>query len=757
MSNALIYTGSWKLMDDVTEVQMNISDKSVFVEPGDDPETIELQMGANPLVVSVIDNSKDKLTPVRAKSATIEIKTENGVDITTFTGGADSRFFVEIFIKNTGLFIFYGYLVTADIRQPFLPNMQTLVLTAVDGLGLISDVPLTDFDGINPTGKNKIINYLAWALSKTGLDLEIKCINNLRHGSGILTNQAAFSVAAQYIVIAGLHTDFFYAGQEIEITNSVSNDGIYRVTAVDNSGTVTVIYIDATITVIENTVGVVFTDTSSTTHFYDTVYLDAKTFESEIGECENCRTVIEKILGEDCVLTQYLGSWWIYRLDEYDENLFDVITFDPDGTPGAFTEDNDYGKAIGEMEALRFVLADCDLSRERELGFAKLKFNFQNALEVPCNIDFSRGTIISDTPTQKIYDLECWDKLYHNGTGDHPSAATIQLFVDYVDGYETSRYVKFYDNGVFNFIMSDEIPVSQGDKATIDVNRRMESNHGTGGSDYCVQLRLYGDNGTFWTHHGKNASASPDANTAYWQSCDSLFTTNQKLFVFEVSDDHNDTESIALYSGEVAAVPVSGYIKILVYTSALYGGTEDCFIEKVSFDYIPYINGSYQKYSGQHQKVLRGVDGYLNKRERDVYISDSPKKLFKCDMFLLVNGNYVLTTHFYPYNVFGSNYPGDGYCHPYGEHQIRSVFNQGVYANWVFDGSILGMTDEWPDIIHKYSITDAHATTSNRYFVVTGFDQNWKTGIMRCTLIEVYDRILGHVYSQQREFKYITG
>ena len=34
-------------------------------------------------------------------------------------------------------------------------------------------------------------------------------------------------------------------------------------------------------------------------------YLDAKTFEADAGERENCYTVLEKILGHDCFVTQY--------------------------------------------------------------------------------------------------------------------------------------------------------------------------------------------------------------------------------------------------------------------------------------------------------------------------------------------------------------------------------------------------------------------------------------------------------------------
>ena len=57
MSNALIYMGSWKLANDSTEVQVNIQDMTQFTNPGDDPLIIDLQMGASPLIISVIDSN----------------------------------------------------------------------------------------------------------------------------------------------------------------------------------------------------------------------------------------------------------------------------------------------------------------------------------------------------------------------------------------------------------------------------------------------------------------------------------------------------------------------------------------------------------------------------------------------------------------------------------------------------------------------------------------------------------------------------
>lgn len=767
MPNARIYRGTWLMMDDTTSVQVDIHDKSVYVFPGDDPEIIPFQTGGNPLVVSVIDNDRKKLTPIRAKQAKIEIMTENGIDITTFSSGPDNRFYVEI---TTGAnCIFKGFLIAADLSQTFLPHQQTLVLTAADGLGLLRDVPLTDFDGDNPVGKNKIIKYIAWALSKTGNDTSfIKAANNIRHGSGKLTNQALFSVAGQYIVTSGLHTDFFYVGQEITVTNSVSNNGTYRVTAVDNSGVVTTVYIDTTITTGEHTLGVVFTDTSSA-HFYETCYLDAKTFEKEIGESIDCREVLEIILGNDCFLTQYLGDWYIMRIDEYDENLFDFATFENDGTFDSFNEDYDLSKSIGSTEDLRFVNADCSVERERALGFAKLSYNYNSPLENPCNIDFSRGDLTATiSATEKRYELDCWT-LRAGFPGGYISAGGTTVYLKRIFNdlsYETERYIALTPRTVHEsgsaeptYIESEGIPVHEKDKFSASIQFRLPTNISTGGGNFRLfRFILAGDDGSYWIlGRPSDTSGSDDTQTWYDTAGWTLNTGRGKTTIDFDTVTETDWQTI---SWDAPPIPVDGTLYIWINQFNQLAGSDDdkdIYYSDLQFGYIPYINGSYQKYSGQYQKVTRTEPGYLNKVDEEVFMSDSPKKIFKGAMFLLINGAYVLTNRFYTFNVFGENYPGDGYCHPYGETQIRSVYNQGIYENWVFTGNVLGLTEMFPDIVHKYSLTDAHPATSDKYFVMVSMEQDWKFGIMNCVFVEVYDRVSMKSYSEEREFKYITN
>ncbi|MCU9930985.1 hypothetical protein OFL77_27005, partial [Escherichia coli] len=83
----------------------------------------------------------------------------------------------------------------------------------------------------------------------------------------------------------------------------------------------------------------------------------------------------------------------------------------------------------------------------------------------------------------------------------------------------------------------------------------------------------------------------------------------------------------------------------------------DTYIDSVTFEYIPLINGSYQKYSGQYSQVTRTETGYFANRDKEVYLSDSPTKIYKGAMFLYINSVYVLIPFWFASAPFVSGYP----------------------------------------------------------------------------------------------------
>ena len=762
-------------------VRVNISPTDVLIGDGDTPQIIELKGGDSPVIISASNNDEDKFTPIRSKSARIKFRTDtaSGLDSSTFSQGGDNLWVCDIILQDTPAYIFRGFLMMADNQQPFQPDPQYVTLTATDHLGALKEVALTDLSGDVPQGKYRVADLINFCLRKTGLSLSFFVVNNLRAGSGQLTNPLTFSQPGNYFVTDSLLTKYFYPGQEITISGTVSNNGTFIVASVDNSGLVSQVTLTTTITVSEGASGGVINDTQSLLHWYDAVYIDAKTFEAEIGTCENCYSVLEKILGEDCFITQWLGNWWIFRVDEMEDNPVYVAEFDNTGAYISTAAGTQYDKSIGRTEDHKFANADALLRFVRPHDHIKETFNFDTPLEVPCNVDFSRGTIFSDTQPLKKYTPECWT--LRRGYPTSPQATTITPYIQKnfnLNDYETDRFMVVPNAAsptYLEYLESEPIPISVNDKIEVAFDWRLTT--ATGFATQFIKylsVVLHGDDGTWWLLGGIGTSDDPSyvpgSSQFKWYNTSSFGANTAAPDIFYDFNDIDETEWQS-FTWSAPPAPIGGNIYLWLNNWKQSGSSNyNRVIEygNLSVTYSPIINGTYQKYAGQSSRIDRTEDGYLANRDKTVSISDSPVKLFKGSMFLYVNSVYILFPNWFNAATLGNTVvvPSQDYLHPYGYIQAFSVWNQykgyntsspvrGIGIN-IFSGSVKGLTDDWPDLLHRYNLTDTNLQTINRYFILTSLEQNWKTCIWTATLIEVYNRVIFKSYSDPFEFKYIS-
>lgn len=742
--------------DDSQSVQIDIEDLSQRIGIPEDPFIVDMQMGANPLTINIIDNDNDKFTPIRSRNAVIEIITSNSTGIIHFTGKSDSNFLVTITTATKTLFT--GYLVSADISQSFLPDKQTLVLTATDCLGLLKDIKLTDWYREVPSGPVQLIRLISYCLRKTNLALNIWVRNNVQHGTGTIDIDVAnFSNGDSKIYFTSSEFGQFYTGQKIKcVSSGLNNNTIFEVVVnnfSEGTGTSNIQVTPAPVSEAGITNFQLIDQSSG--HLYLKCYLDAKTFEAEVGEREDCYTVLEKLLGHDCFVTQYNGSWHIIRIDEWDNNPIYYTEFDPDGyfietkTPG------DYNKLIGSGEDLRLALADAIIKRRRPAQFTKLTLDYNTPQEVPCNSYFDRGAL-TDTisPFEKHYNIECWT-LYEDRpmvVSTHATARIIKKFDQF--GYEIEKYAEIstVSGSHEQSLISETIPIEANDKFQLDIDVSWDGNIESANSlfNYQIgQVLLYADDGTYYTLFG----GYDDANRPYWKDCTADFNTFQKsLYVtFNGTEDQTKWMTASIYN-DCPPVPKSGYIRILL--SHHYNvTTRKIRFANVTFKYYPFINGSNTLYTGQSQKVTKIDATYLNKVDDKIYISESPTKLFKGTLMILDGSEYNRATRFFASNVYPTNPPFNA-IHPFSEIQIRSVFNQLNFHDWQIDGSAFGVDADWPDLIHKFIFTDLHPVTTDKYYMITGFSYNVKTRLINITFVQVYDSALGKTYVEERIFKY---
>lgn len=739
-----------------------------------------LTPAADPFHLISNNNSEDKQATISTLQFVMQFNAQDNNLLNKLLRGtySDKRYFVTAAISEdendlVGRFFFKGFLSLRDVQEPFMPR-PVIRLTANDGLGSLKNKTMKDFYGNTPIGNNQIINFLCWCLLQTGIEENLNAVMNIRG---------------------------------------------------EDDGTIT---------------------DEPDKHFFITQYLHVKTFEVMPGEYENPYDVLSKILKRLARLGQRHGEWWVKNFDEFDFQPDNVAVFTKygefiEGYAATFTKE--IGNTEGNRKNLRWLDHSAAVAFTSPGKKTTLLYRYETPDELPCNVDFERGEELpGGTADEKHFELECWDKLFSNTSTDDPATANIYIRRLYELGYEKERAVVISATPDFNFILSEGVAVGVRDKIILDVTRRMMAD--TSGSgfyrDNHVQVRLYGDDGSFWTCQGKNSATS----FSQWVECTSTFRTNQKFFSIEGDISESQLEGKSLYDGESAEMPVAGTIKILVYQSSQFGTDSDTIIERVSFELYNFINGSHQKYTGQQHKIEKDADD-TESVDDEVYISDAPAKELKGALKKVsgtstlytgalafndigecyIAGNYLskfntaedivitgttlnnktdkitnvrysvlvsstviklasgsvaeaagaatiavkvfsLTGLFWNAAVFPLGVPSPDYYHPFGYIQAFNVMNQIRLMNRIMRGSIKGIESDTvdergkcdlPTLFHSYYLRDTDEHTNGKKFMLLNYDIDlYRCKFDQASLKEVHDEIIGKIYSDPYEFKYLT-
>jgi hypothetical protein len=721
----IIYTLQWNTVPSVMsssltipaqEMIVNIYDTSVLIEDSQTPLIVELLADANPLVIRIINNDEDKFSPIRAKQATIQFKSDSlsFEDSLTFADASDNNFYVEI--TADGEFIFKGFLMLSDSQQLHLPDPNVVVLTASDHLALLKDIALVTEEGENPTGKYRIAQLISFCLRKTGLILDIVVINNLRHGGLEYISDVTFNSGTN--TITGLtDTSFFYVGMLLIISDTAFND----MTTVVTNVTETVVTVASALTT-DFQPDAKFTDSNSDGHFYEKVYLDSLTFEDSIGVSENCYTVLEKILGEDCFLTQWKGKWYIMRIDEYDGNPIYPATFNAFGVFQSFDTVTTFAKSVGANETRRLANADALRRYDRPHAYVRETFDFTYPAEIPCNVDYARGDETSDPDVQvtgyTAYELDCWDprRLWGTALAAANFKAAILRSFDDLDR-EDQRFIMLTQpaspTGSFEYIRSSAIPVSFYDRFKWSFEAAAMSAPSGDGSILVCMIILYGVDGSVYVLRNSDITAnwnqdSTDVNTV-WRLSNvnvSLFRDGMQWGIYDDADHAPKTDWVN-FTMEGAPVPVGGNVYIHLFSANQFAGTFDDFAIKyqnLSFEYYPYIGGTYRKYIKFHNKVTRDPIGYFNvNRDKTVYITDSPKPLFKGAMFIASGGTVLF----------------DGTLTFAAPNSISTPLASGDYSTTFHAGMYILITGTNPGRYRILSVT-YHVVPNNTEIIIDG-------------------------------------
>lgn len=847
----IIYRLEFKNIKDQI-VRVDISPTDYLIDDADTPEIIPLTGTGSPFTVSTVNNDESKFQQIRSKQAKIEFVSNvgDGLTISTFSNGPDNLWVVTALIPTVET-IFTGYLIMADNQQPFLPDPNVVVLTATDHLAVIKEIALVDYDDNILSGKYRVADLVTMCLRKTGLSLPLYVVDNLKPGAGtMLTDVANFSSVSSFIFFPSVKMPKLYVGMRFTVDSPLNSGTIFTVLE-NNSGDN--VLVSPTPVAESGALNVTFTDELQG-HWYDIVYIDSKTFEQEINLSQDCYTVLEKLLGQNGFITQWKGAWYILRIDEIDSFDYIVTEFDTDGIlVGSTTQD--ISKAVGRAEDTKFANADTLLRFLRPHGYIRETYNYDYPLEAPCNSDFQRGGLTNTISAfEKDFNIDCWTKR-RGLPGGYISPITITDYIKRLynaNGYEIERYIYItpqvghsgFSSTDEEYIESEAIPVLINDKFTASIDWRLGVDLTTSSaSPRLFRMVLHGTDGSWWVL-GRPSDISGTDSTLTWYDTSGWTVNTARGKTGIVFGDQDETKWQNI-EWEAPPVPVSGDLYMWVaqfYQSSTTGVNTTIYYDNLRFEYIPYANGSYQKFSGQSTQTTRPETGYLAKQENEVFISDAPFPFAKGAMFfatfeeiwndtvdffgttqtiqfagdqsgLLTQGMVIqisgtasnnqiakiltvsysiisditvitidkpvvtesvtaiisqavfrLVPIWYDSHPFaGGNPPDASYLHPYGYIQCYAVMNQFRGAGTtrasgisIFQGTVVNFTDDWPDMLHKYSLTDTNPQTDDRLFMLISFTQDWRTCQMQCVFVEVYNTLIGKIYTDTLTLKYIA-
>jgi hypothetical protein len=459
----------------------------------------------------------------------------------------------------------------------------------------------------------------------------------------------------------------------------------------------------------------------ATDHFYNMLYLNAQTFETSIGELENCFSVLEKLLKEFCDISQQNNVWFIRSTDEAHYAIKKVCKFTSNGDVIGYYYPY-LVKDIGADYDMAFMNDDARLSLQRPYKAVKHTFDYNYPTEIVQNIDFERGTATTEPdPTQPtstgVYRPEGWTLARAgDGTGGvwldlyQQAGAKGEIVKQFSYGFETSKYLVVQHNDVagtdfIHYVKSSPFYVQKGDRLEISVDVGQDVNLNIVNP---VHVWLEADTNYYtWQYDNTNPSAivnqwvsKPKPLTA--AIADNPFT---QMWRTTLDSSLDPTDELPKYTTVNSTIEVPADGRIWIRLAVNFNIFAPFYFNNLRINLTPRVNGSYAVLKGQQHISEQQVDN-MAVREETVFMSDAPRIEMKGALLLtelgdtLYNGNAVFA------DGYGVNL--DGFYTPY--------FNINDYVDVSFtslnNGKYRIVAVEYALIPNKTILTFAEPTQS---------------------------------------------
>lgn len=600
---------------------------------------------------------------------------------------------------------FDGFLVPEEGSVPFRDKPYSITLKATTGLALLKGVPLTDVNGDNFNGEHTLIEYIAGALKKTGLELPIRCYST-------------------YFNISILDKD-----------DSIDNDMFGQ------------IYLDYR-TFQKNAVEFV--------SCYEALLIILNKFctlEQWNGYWQIAAIADKQYLRGDNFCVDYDENGENPSGFQVTENYAEVGTYRP-----LFAIDGDQLRS-GKF-AIKSARTKYDFKIWPELP-KNNKFERGTQIGSGTNPDTTTYKTFSIDDWQQgqvdLFDLP------------HPSMSSVSQKFYRKSSYNAynvevereiiGETISTDDDNHSFWLRSEGIPVNKGDKIKVSLQKKFDNDFGDGGSSVftipAVVYLVVGSN----AYYLDNNIGGSQTGVGRWK----LAVNLAGQLIIEIAPGGNTTtySSLDVLS---EAIPFDGvlYLALSVDGPIANTGTNQ-YYKDITVEYQPFVAGGYIPVKGEYYERMQSVS-LPDVIDEEISICDSPKKVLQGSLLFDNGGTSLVLTqqNWYRFNTIASPNPGP---EAFGFMDLLNLarLNYQWRRMQSIEGTFLGLSYEpqndpdnkMPVGFHKrYRLTDL---PDERYFVlVAPLKQDLIKGTTNATFLEVSkDGDDGTQLDTAQELKYI--
>ena len=360
-------------------------------------------------------------------------------------------------------------------------------------------------------------------------------------------------------------------------------------------------------------------------------YIDAKTFQIESINYENCYTAIEKInTSFNQTVFMYLGSWWFLRIEElytsYNNNLRGLYHIGGSN----YNLSKRYDVEVGINELVKPISPQMLRLIKKKTKFDKVDFSYEPFTELFNNETFARGQFISSAGNAKTYSLDDWT--FQTGSLTSPTTPGAnfnckirEIFISNIKGGLLERYVfietQAAAGSTYSWLLSNQVKITTSSFVNIQLDiRKLRSLQEFSPQVYVV---VESSAGFYWLNEEGSWTFTGSLGTIGAVKLDSRAGTN-------VQTDEWNTIQV-----ESDIFPADGLLTI-----RLLHFNDISFVNSISYYKNLKVDVLTGFENGDYRRKLTGIDSQYEKTEDivksnevELYIDDHFSHLHKGAIF----------------------------------------------------------------------------------------------------------------------------